>query len=173
MPLLEIKPRNTVPDFSVIIDFEALVLGKNVIIIEDVGLVVVNNLTRELQFAMRSQVAQPYTDEELALKYNTSLSSVRNAIAGYYKVTGQNTYIHPYDKNTISFSALRRYISSILHDYSCIVWAKGASLERKVLPGVYIYDLEDYGCPSFPKDINHDPLEECLFFANYLPIPLK
>ena len=49
------------------------------------------------------------------------------------------------------------------------MYAKGASLERTVL-GSYlnIQDLEWYGCPKYPGEL-HDPLQECIFFSDYVP----
>jgi hypothetical protein len=102
----------------------------------------------------------------LAQRYKITKPEIEKAIYGYQLVTGDD-YIHP---DGIPYYKARSIVLDLIRRYGATVWAKGATLERRVFGSVFnIYDLEDFGCPKYPYGYNHNPLNECMYFAQFVP----
>jgi hypothetical protein len=152
-----------------VVDVEALMFEKNFRLVEQIAFVVVSPKPyRKLLIAEKHYIYQPYDFSQLCIRYNQNPNVVMNAINAYMYITHDN-YIHDMPVIHPPWNAVRTRITKILSGRSIKIYAKGAQLERTVLPrGIDIYDLNDFGCPKFPDKI-HDPLAECLFFSNYIP----
>ena len=152
---------------AAVIDIEALVM-ENFVLVEQIAVVIVDYIGREL-YGNNFYIEQPLHMEELMQRYAVSRRSLRKAIEGYQKVT-QDSYVHPKTHRTYTWKGACAMLHAVMQQYQPItIWAKGANLERRVFGAIYvIYELEDFGCPKYPKDV-HDPLQECRFFCQYIP----
>lgn len=150
-----------------VIDVEALILG-SVKVVEQVACIIISAANKNEIFAEKHMVYQPFDATGLVEHYRQPPSVVHKALYGYKLVTNDdpvhdNPAIHP------SWSAVRNRIRKILRRRAINIYAKGASLERTVFGScLEIKDLEWTGCPVYPYQV-HDPLEECRFFAKYVP----
>ena len=151
-----------------VIDVEALILGPKIRVVEQVGVVLISASTGREILGEKHIVLQIQNEKELADFYHQPLYVVENASRAYRMITGDNP-IHNDPMKQPSWSAVRTRLRKILRRRAIKVYAKGAALERTVFGDSFdIYDLEWTGCPKYPLAI-HDPLEECRFFANYIP----
>lgn len=156
-----------IPRCAAVLDIEALVM-ENFVLVEQIGLLIVDYTGREL-YAKKFIIQQPYGVDQIQIKYSLEKDTVEKAIKGYTLVTGDN-YIHPKSRQTYSWKNAKEEMREYIRQYKPTIWAKGAALERRVFGKEYlIYDLEEYGCPKYPYGKFHDPLDECRFFANYIP----
>lgn len=150
-----------------VIDVEALLLGP-VKVVEQLGCVIMSASDGAEVFAEKHMVYQPYDAEGLVRHYGQPPEVVRTAMDGYTMVTGDDP-LHDDPARFPSWSAVRNRIRKILKRRAIRVYAKGAALERTVFgSALEIFDLEWTGCPRYPEKI-HDPLEECRFFARFIP----
>lgn len=155
------------PGYAVI-DVEALILGPIVRVVEQVGVVLVSASTGEEIFGEKHIVFQPYDETHLSWWYQQPPEVVRYASFAYRRITGDDP-LHADPMMHPSWCAVRTRLRKILRRRAIKVYAKGAALERTVFGRSFeIDDLEDTGCPKYPEAI-HDPLEECRFFARYIP----
>jgi hypothetical protein len=147
-----------------IIDVEALITRK-IIIIEQIGIVVVSEDASIVYEEHHIIVKQPLTIEQLETRFDIPKQQLYHAIYGYNLVTGDN-YIHNVG---MSWRSAKAIVIKIIKQYNAIAWAKGADLERKIFEkDLVIYDLADFGCPKYPWKI-HNPLNECRYFAQFIP----
>lgn len=150
-----------------VIDVEALMLD-GIKVVEQVACVIMSSSTGKEVFGEKYMVYQPYDLSGLVSHYGQSYDQTKFATEAYSRITGDNPvhddpYIHP------PWSAVRNRLRKILRRRAIEIYAKGADLERTVFgPSMTILDLEWWGCPKYPLQI-HDPLEECRFFAKYIP----
>ena len=150
-----------------VIDVEVLLLGP-VKVVEQLACIIMSSTDGKEVFSEKHIVYQPHDKENLILRYGQPESVVQRAIDGYTMVT-QDNFVHDDPLIHPSWSAVRNRIRKILRRRAIKVYAKGAGLERIVFgSSLDIDDLEWYGCPKYPGMI-HDPLEECRFFAKYIP----
>lgn len=155
------------PGYAVI-DVEALILGPVMRIVEQVGFVLISSSTGKEIMGEKHIVYQPYDDHSLAAQYGQPQEIVDYASSAYRRITGDNP-IHDDPSRHPTWCAVKTRLRKILRRRAIKVYAKGAALERTVFGKAFpIYDLEWTGCPKYPEPI-HDPLEECRFFANYIP----
>jgi hypothetical protein len=155
------------PGYAVV-DVEALILGPIVRVVEQVGVVLVSANTGQEIMGEKHIVYQPHDEFRLSWWYRQPQEVVEYASSAYRRITGDDPVhndpmVHP------TWCAVRTRLRRILRHRAIKVFAKGAALERTVFGKAFnIYDLEWTGCPKYPLTI-HDPLEECRFFANYIP----
>lgn len=155
------------PGYAVI-DVEALILGPVMRIVEQVGFVLISSSTGSEIMGEKHIVYQPYDDSSLAAQYGQPQEVVDYASSAYKRITGDDP-IHNDPMKHPTWCAVKTRLRKILRHRAIKVYAKGAALERTVFGKAFpIYDLEWTGCPKYPLSI-HDPLEECRFFANYIP----
>lgn len=155
-----------VGDCMAVIDIEALVM-KNFVLVEQIGFIIIDRFGREL-FAKKFYIEQPLNERELSERYSFNAGALRAAINGYEWVTG-DSYIHPKTRYTYTWSEACTVLHGIINQYRPIIWAKGAALERRVFGMYIINELEDFGCPKYPSERKHDPLEECWYFSQFIP----
>lgn len=151
-----------------VIDVEALILGPVVRVVEQVGVVLLSASTGQEIMGEKHIVYQPHDSAHLCWWYRQPPEVVEYAVSAYRRITGDepvhnDPMVHP------TWSAVRTRLRKILRRRAIKVYAKGAALERTVFGRAFeIDDLEYYGCPKYPLAV-HDPLEECRFFAQYIP----
>jgi hypothetical protein len=154
-----------------VIDVEALLLG-SVKVVEQVAVVLMSASTGAEIFAEKHMVYQPENADALEAHYGQPRHVIDAAIDAYSRITGDD-YVHDDPMNNPSWRAVRNRVRKILRRRAIRVYAKGADLERIVFgSSMNIKDLAHYGCPRYPGAI-HDPLEECRFFAGYIPELIK
>jgi hypothetical protein len=137
-------------------------------VVEQVGFVIISASTGREILAEKHIVYQPKTTDELIQYYNQPREIVEFSVNAYRRITGDNP-VHDDPTNQPIWSAVKTRIRKIMRRRAIKVYAKGASLERTVFGKAFeIDDLEYYGCPKYPMEI-HDPLEECRFFAKFIP----
>lgn len=158
--------------YFAVIDVEALIMystrSSNAInIVEQVAIVLIDQYGREV-LGEKHMIYQPMDNEQLASSYGISLEAVKKSSDAYTRITGDYP-VHRDPKKYEKWSDVRKRVLHLCREYALIVYAKGITLENSVFYGeIEFHDLAWYGCPKYPLPL-HDPLQECRFFAQYIP----
>jgi len=153
---------------AMIVDLEALVFsgGTAPPVAEQAAYVVIDDAGEEVGAGFFS-VRQTMGPRDIAVRFGMSRSAMDAAVEGYCRVTGDRDIVHSMHGEP-TWHDVRHHLerTAAACDW---VFAKGATLERRLLPGIAmrIVDLEWFGCPRYPARV-HDPLAECRFFARFL-----
>jgi hypothetical protein len=155
---------------SMVVDLEALVFASRraPCVAEQAAYVIVDAAGREVE-AAHFVVLQDRDADTLAAAYGLPRREVAAAVDAYCRITGDADAVH-IGAGAVPWRDVRRCLEAAA-GRAGIVYAKGAELERRLLPELRarLYDLEWFGCPRFPHK-PHDPLAECRFFAQYVPV---
>jgi hypothetical protein len=153
------------------IDVEALIIGPTTKIVEQVAFVLTSASTGEELLAEKWMVWQPNDIMGLCNWCRQPLPSVARAVRAYVDITHDEP-VHNDPTIHYSWSAVRNRVRIILRRRAIKIYAKGAALERDVFNhSLDIHDLEDVQdpkCEKYPY-MPHDPLEECRWFAKFIP----
>jgi hypothetical protein len=155
---------------AAIIDVEALVIGniKPIVVVEQVGIVIIDHYTGNEALARRYNVYQPFDFYNLCEKYAAPPKLIQKAIDGYCTITSDN-YIHSDLSNSMRWLEVRRSVIDVCKKYATSIWAKGIQLEQFLFqPELTFQDLVYWGCPKYPY-MPHDPLAECKYFKKWVP----
>lgn len=151
-----------------VIDVEAILLGPQRCVVEQLGLALRSCDTGNLILAERFTIYQPNNINTIARLYGVPRDLVAKSVAAYKMVTGDN-YVHDDCENHFRWSKVKGHVLHMIKNRVIKTYAKGAALERMVMGNsVIIDDLEWFNCPKYPLAI-HDPMEECIFFADFIP----
>lgn len=151
-----------------VVDVEALILGPRFSVVEQLGLILRSNTTGEELLAEKFFIYQPLDTIGITRKYQCPFQVANYAVNAYRMVTGDNP-IHANKRDHFKWSRVRSHVLRLIRNRVIKTYAKGAALERMVLGNkIYIDDLEWFQCPRYPLNL-HDPLEECRFFASFIP----
>ena len=154
--------------FYAVVDVEALVLGYVVNVVEQIAFVLYDDDGREV-WAEKHFIYQPYDNISLVRLYGVPLEIVERSVAAYKRITGDEPVHNDPHKPYERWSVVRRHVQKACQYHARRVYAKGISLETSVFYGnIEFLDLAWWGCPKYPLAL-HDPLQECRFFAMYIP----
>ena len=161
-------PMSRPDDIYMVVDLEALVIAPQMYVIEQAAYVVVDANCNEVSSG-RFCVKQTEDSAALVRKFGLpSAEPVETAIDNYVACTGDPHYVHD-DDESVSWSWARGFISELSRRFVATTYAKGISLEQKAFGHrITFVDLAWYGCPKYQRPL-HDPLDECRFFARYIP----
>lgn len=153
--------------YYAVVDVEAIVLPKNINLVEQAAIVIVDMWGYEV-LAEKFMVYQPLSCTQIVERYKLPLHAVMKSISGYRKVTGDDP-IHADESAYHQWNFVRNRILGLCREYASSIYAKGITLENKVFYGeLPLKDLNWWGTPKFPWPL-HDPLAECRFFAHFIP----
>lgn len=155
--------------YFAVIDVEALVLHhtNTINIVEQVAIVFIDQWGREA-LGEKHMVYQPMDNAQISRSYGIELEEVNRSSEAYHRITGDNP-VHRDIKKYERWANVRKRVLQLCRDYALLVYAKGIVLENSVFYGeIEFHDLAWYGCPKYPLAL-HDPLQECRFFAQYIP----
>ena len=158
--------------YFAVIDVEAVIIhpmkgGAPVNVVEQVAIVLIDNWGREV-LGEKHMVYQPMDNLQLAAAYGATLADVKKSSEAYNRITGDG-FIHKDVRRYERWSNVRKRVMKLCRDHALLVYAKGIALETAVFYGeLEFQDLAWTGCPRYPLAL-HDPLQECRFFAQYIP----
>jgi hypothetical protein len=109
------------------------------------------------------------TPEKAEIRMWNLRQTVDTAIRNYVNCTYDETYIHE-GSDAIPWTIARAHIIDMSRKFATAIYVKGAALENRLFAGdLRLVDLNWYGCPRYPYK-PHEPLAECRFFANFVPL---
>lgn len=153
--------------YYAVIDVEAIVLTHVVNVVEQLAFVLYSEEGAEV-WAEKHMIYQPYDERSLSEMYDVDIQTVKKSADAYRRITGDNP-IHPNPIVHERWTDVRKHVQRACRDHAATVYAKGISLESSVFYGALDFqDLAWWGCPKYPLPI-HDPLNECRFFAQWIP----
>ncbi|MDD5753159.1 MAG: hypothetical protein PHN45_00195 [Methylococcales bacterium] len=157
----------TYANLSMVIDVEALVFPEPAqCVVEQIGFCIVDDYGNTVT-SSKINVSQPYYNTQLSTQLGVDINLVNRSIYFYEKIT-HDSYIHT-GACYVSENTALDMVVQMAQASNSTVYAKGCALEKRVFGDRLVFeDLEWYACPKYPHSV-HDPLQECLFFAKFIP----
>jgi len=152
-----------------VVDVEALVFNiTKQFVLEQIGFCVIDD-AKNIIMSCKIIVFQPHSSTQLSDLMHADIREVNRSIYFYQKITGGDSYIHNKSYHMPKDKAMSIVVDTA-RTTNATVFAKGRTLESKVFgDSISFVDLEWYNCPKYPLAV-HDPLQECIFFANFVPV---
>jgi len=158
----------TTPPLFAILDIEAVMIGKGVDVPTEAALLLVDADTRDVRGSWKWEIWQPHSPLRLAQIHGLDERKVFASVRVHERLTGKR--VRHVRRGLPGWPEVRQKILDIITGHG-VVWtfSRGPQLERRLFPELRILDLQGFGCPKFPAGRTHDPLDECMFFRDFVP----
>jgi len=150
--------------FYMIVDIEAIICTEEKQIPMELGYIIADRFMH-VCYSYYIDIKQSKKYKEL-LKFcgKENKDLLDKGIEGYRKVCGEHKRIIKKGMYCSKWSTVKTMILRLINDLcNKEVYAKGKTLEEKLLGIDYIQDLEIFGCPKYPL-YPHNPKDECIYF---------